>query len=121
MRSSGMLVFRMPMSQIRTPTLAASSSGGWRSHKPLGRFWVALVYGIVSELGPWACPLTLAENYFEARAGIAPYQGPFLLHLRGAPSPPRSGNRFAVSREAADALRHGREGRGRLRRLRGVL
>ncbi|PYU06848.1 MAG: DUF2784 domain-containing protein [Acidobacteria bacterium] len=79
-----MLVFRMPMSQIRTPTLAASSSGGWRSHKPLGRFWVALVYGIVSELGPWACPLTLAENYFEARAGIAPYQGPFLLHYLDA-------------------------------------
>jgi len=79
-----MLDFRMPMSQIRTPTLAASSSGGWRSHKPLGRFWVALVYGIVSELGPWACPLTLAENYFEARAGIAPYQGPFLLHYLDA-------------------------------------
>src|SRR6266571_2143741 len=39
---------------------------------------------MVSELGPWACPLTLAENYFEARAGIAPYQGPFLLHYLDA-------------------------------------
>ena len=41
---------------------------------------VSLVCGIVIELGPWPCPLTLAENFFEARAGIAPYQGPFLLH-----------------------------------------
>src|SRR2546425_11291114 len=55
-----------------------------------GRRWLAglhvasLLYGIVSELGPWACPLTLAENYFEARAGIAPYQGPFLLHYLDA-------------------------------------
>ena len=54
------------------------------------RRWLAalhvasLVYGIVSELGPWPCPLTLAENFFEARAGIAPYQGPFLLHYLDA-------------------------------------
>ncbi len=55
-----------------------------------GRRWLAalhlasLAYGIVIELGPWACPLTLAENFFEARAGIAPYQGPFLLHYLDA-------------------------------------
>ena len=54
------------------------------------RRWLAalhiasLVYGIVSELGPWPCPLTLAENNFEARAGVAPYQGPFLLHYLDA-------------------------------------
>ncbi len=44
----------------------------------------SLVYGIMIELGPWPCPLTLAENSFEARAGIAPYQGPFLLHYLDA-------------------------------------
>jgi Protein of Unknown function (DUF2784) len=54
------------------------------------RRWLAalhvasLVYGIVIELGPWPCPPTLAENFFEARAGIAPYQGPFLLHYLDA-------------------------------------
>jgi hypothetical protein len=44
----------------------------------------SLVYGIVSELGPWACPLTLAEDFFEARGGLVPYQGPFLLHYLDA-------------------------------------
>lgn len=41
---------------------------------------VALVWGIAVEAGPWPCPLTLAETYFESRAGVAPYQGGFLLH-----------------------------------------
>ena len=30
----------------------------------------SVIYGIVAELGPWPCPLTLAENFFEARAGL---------------------------------------------------
>ena len=41
---------------------------------------VSLVYGIVIETGPWPCPLTLLENYFLERAGIAPYREPFLVH-----------------------------------------
>jgi hypothetical protein len=41
---------------------------------------VSLLYGIVIETGPWPCPLTLAENYFLERAGIAPYREPFLIH-----------------------------------------
>ena len=55
-----------------------------------GRAWLtvlhvgSLIYGIVAELGPWRCPLTLAENYFEARAGLEPYRGPFLLHYLDA-------------------------------------
>jgi hypothetical protein len=40
----------------------------------------SLVYAIAIELGPWPCVLTLAENWFEARAGLIPYHGPFLLH-----------------------------------------
>jgi hypothetical protein len=51
------------------------------------------IYGIVAELGPWPCPLTLAENFFEARAGLAPYEGPFLLHYLDAivyPNLPRA-------------------------------
>jgi hypothetical protein len=45
---------------------------------------VSVVYGIVAELAPWPCPLTLAENFFEARAGLLPYQGPFVLHYLDA-------------------------------------
>lgn len=45
---------------------------------------LALLWGIAVELSPWPCPLTLAENYFEARAGLAAYQGSFLLHYLDA-------------------------------------
>jgi hypothetical protein len=51
-----------------------------------GRPWLACVhilcaaYGVVIEVGPWPCPLTIAENWFEVQAGRLPYHGPFLLH-----------------------------------------
>ncbi len=54
------------------------------------RQWLAaahvasVVYGIVAELGPWPYPLTLAENFFEAKGGLEPYKGPFLLHYLDA-------------------------------------
>jgi hypothetical protein len=41
---------------------------------------VSLIWGIVVELAPIACPLTLAEQYFEAGAGIQPYEGSFIMH-----------------------------------------
>jgi len=41
---------------------------------------LSLLWGIATEAGPWPCPLTLAEQYFETRAGLAAYQGSFLLH-----------------------------------------
>lgn len=41
---------------------------------------VSLVWGILAELLPWPCPLTVLENWFEAKAGVQPYQGGFLLH-----------------------------------------
>ena len=40
----------------------------------------SLVWGALVELLPWPCPLTLLENWLEARAGVEPYQGGFLLH-----------------------------------------
>jgi len=52
----------------------------WR--KPILR-WVhiaSLVWGIVIELQDWPCPLTLAENWLEQKAGVEPYHGGFLLH-----------------------------------------
>ena len=41
---------------------------------------VSLAWGILTELTPWPCPLTLLENWLEAKAGLSPYQGGFLLH-----------------------------------------
>jgi hypothetical protein len=41
---------------------------------------LCLIWGIIVEVAPVPCPLTLAEQYFEARAGIQAYQGSFLLH-----------------------------------------
>ena len=40
----------------------------------------SLVWGILTELFPWPCPLTLLENWLEAKAGVQPYQGGFLFH-----------------------------------------
>lgn len=45
---------------------------------------LSLLWGIAVEAGPWPCPLTLAEQYFESRAGLAAYQGSFLLHILDA-------------------------------------
>lgn len=51
-----------------------------------GRPWLtafhvgSLVWGIVVEMGPWPCPLTMAEQLFQVRAGAVPYRGSFLLH-----------------------------------------
>lgn len=39
-----------------------------------------LVWGVLVELTPWPCPLTLLENWLELKAGVSPYQGGFLLH-----------------------------------------
>ena len=41
---------------------------------------LSLVWGILMELTPWPCPLTLLENWLESKAGVKPYQGGFLLH-----------------------------------------
>ena len=43
-----------------------------------------MLWGIAAEAGPWPCPLTLAEQFLETRAGLAAYQGSFLLHLLDA-------------------------------------
>ncbi len=40
----------------------------------------SLLWGILTEILPWRCPLTLLEDWLESRAGIEPYQGGFLLH-----------------------------------------
>ncbi len=40
----------------------------------------SLIWGILTELLPWPCPLTVLENWLEAKAGVEPYEGGFLLH-----------------------------------------
>jgi hypothetical protein len=52
-----------------------------RSH-PILRWLhiVSLIWGILTELLPWPCPLTLLENWLEQKAGVEPFQGGFLLH-----------------------------------------
>src|SRR5438270_12418587 len=40
----------------------------------------SLVWGILTELLPWPCPLTVLETWLEGKSGVQPYQGGFLLH-----------------------------------------
>ncbi len=42
---------------------------------------LSLFWGIVVELSPLPCPLTMAEQFFEQKAGAGAYQGAFLPHL----------------------------------------
>lgn len=42
---------------------------------------LSLAWGIVVELSPLPCPLTLAEQYFRQRAGIESFHGAFLAHF----------------------------------------
>jgi hypothetical protein len=47
--------------------------------------YTALLSHIVIELVPWPpCPLTVAETWLEARAGIGPAHGPFLVRIFNA-------------------------------------
>ena len=39
-----------------------------------------LVWGIVVEVGPWPCPLTMLEDFLEARGGERVVEGSFILH-----------------------------------------
>ena len=40
----------------------------------------SLVWGIAVELGPWPCPLTLAEQWLEVRSGATPSHQGFLVY-----------------------------------------
>jgi hypothetical protein len=45
---------------------------------------LALLWGIVVEVSPWPCPLTLMEEYFEVQAGLRTFHDSFLLHCLDA-------------------------------------
>jgi len=61
---------------------------GWTltRHRPLLTVLhvLSLAWGIAVEAGPWPCPLTLAEQSLEARAGSSPYRGSFIVHYLDA-------------------------------------
>jgi len=45
----------------------------------------SLIYAVIIELVPWPpCPLTVAESWLEAQAGIEPAHGPFLVRVLDA-------------------------------------
>src|SRR5216684_5698555 len=44
----------------------------------------SLVWGVLVEILPWPCPLTPAENWLRGHAGLATYEGGFLLHYLDA-------------------------------------
>ena len=54
--------------------------------RPMLRWFhiICLLWGILVEVLPWPCPLTLLENWLEAKAGVTPYSGGFLMHYLDA-------------------------------------
>jgi len=52
-----------------------------RSHPILRWLHISsVVWGILTELLPWPCPLTVLESWLERSAGVEPEQGAFLLY-----------------------------------------
>jgi hypothetical protein len=58
----------------------------WTRGRPwwTGLHVAALVWGILAEVGPWPCPLTVIEQMLESRAGLASYTGDCLVHYLDA-------------------------------------
>ncbi|HEX4809510.1 MAG TPA: DUF2784 domain-containing protein [Bryobacteraceae bacterium] len=55
----------------------------WTRGRPLlAAFHIlSLLWGIVVEVSPLPCPLTIAEQFFEQKAGAAAYHGAFVSHF----------------------------------------
>ncbi len=57
---------------------------GWiltRNRPSLRWFHIgSLLWGILMEVGPWPCPLTIADQWLQRRAGSAAYRGSSLIH-----------------------------------------
>jgi Protein of Unknown function (DUF2784) len=51
-----------------------------------GRPWLtalhlaSIVWGIIAEVGPWSCPLTMLEQRLETAGGMPSYTGDCLVH-----------------------------------------
>src|SRR6266516_8210727 len=55
----------------------------WTRNRPLlaALHIASLAWGVVVELGPWACPLTFAEQFFEGGPEIDVNRTGFIVHL----------------------------------------
>lgn len=49
-----------------------------------GLHLASLGWGILVEIGPWPCPVTVLEQHLESRAGIHSYSGSFIVHYLDA-------------------------------------
>jgi len=58
----------------------------WTRRRPwLTAFHIAsIVWGIIAEVGPWPCPLTMLEQRLESAAGGTSYTGDCLVHYLDA-------------------------------------
>jgi Protein of Unknown function (DUF2784) len=52
----------------------------WRRPLPRWLHVASIVWALLVEILDWPCPLTLAENWLEQKAGVEPYHGGFILH-----------------------------------------
>ena len=61
---------------------------GWAftHHRPVltALHIISLAWGLLVEVGPWPCPLTILEQWLETRAGSSPYRGSFIVHYLDA-------------------------------------
>ncbi len=50
--------------------------------RPLLKYlhWAALAYGLLVEIFYWYCPLTVLEQYFREKGGLAGYERSFLTY-----------------------------------------
>ena len=65
---------------------------------------ISLMYGIVIEVAPWPCPLTLAEQWLQGKAGMMHYTESFLVHYLGAIVYPDVSQSLLVCSAAAIAV-----------------
>ncbi|HTW47005.1 MAG TPA: DUF2784 domain-containing protein [Acidobacteriaceae bacterium] len=58
----------------------------WTKRRPwlTGFHLASLIWGIIVEVGPWPCPVTLLEQHLETAAGQHSYSGSFLVHYLDA-------------------------------------
>ncbi len=63
----------------------------WTRNRPLlaGFHVLSLAWGIVMQVGLWRCPLTLIEQFLQAKMGDHVYASSFALHYLGARVNPR--------------------------------
>lgn len=68
---------------VHAAFVAFVALGGWLVVRWRRLAWVhvpAAIWGVITELAGWICPLTPLENYLRQRGGSSAYQGEFIEH-----------------------------------------